>query len=1010
MRKSKWPWPANRNKTTGCGTGKLIVLLLLLSFSFALQADDIEIYLSPPATPVPPNILFVIDESGAMQDGKLRKVMSALTADDGILGEDANLNINAAFMSFNSDTASETDDEDVETDRIRVLSDFKNLEDKNTRSKIASAVEALNSIGGSPIVNAISVAIAWFDNNIVESKVAAAKEYASPLKSRQDNAKESWCVPNAMVLLTAGTPDRSSSTTETRYRSIACDVTAPFSSAADQPGLCAQEIAEWAYQTDLMPEEAFPGWKGKQHVVTHTVGIQTAERSEAERFLQNIAYRGGGRYSQGQTASSATAAVKQIVDELSTSIPYSYTPPAIPYNPDRAAIDDGFIYVPVFNPEAGVFWKGNLLKYKTGSDEKGNRFIRDRSGKDVFSDDFLFNTGLQDYWLTDHDGDGGVSSKMTSATTRNLYSWLQGENRDLSDIPAGSSISPNRVHADNSRISSSMLGVINAGERLKLLNWVNWQDSPQDSEINKAVRGNPDAIGIMPMGAPLHSKPVVVNYKNENDLVLINTTDGILHAFNAGGDTAGGGEELWAFIPQQLLADLAHLKRNPPSSIPHYGLDGPLTVYETIDYGVTRKFAVFGMRRGGRSLFALDISNRTAPVMAWQIDAASSAGFDRLGQTWSAPQFLSMELNGSAARDVLVFGGGYDPLQDKQTTRTDDSFGNAVFVIDAVSGVRLAYFSANENADNSGFQLQIDSMKNGILGVLPVDINSNGISDRLYAADVAGRIFRIDIPDSSFSDTTISGGLIADINNSGEGFQRFFTAPEVAYYSRGSERFLAILIGSGFLPQPLNNTVTDRFYMIKDTAIWSAPKNTNGEIEYVSIDENDLYDASDNRIQDGSVSEINQSKTELSGSSGWYINLIAGGVKQKVFSKPRVFNSVISFTGFQGERSESGDRCTASSSMGKGSIYAIKLVDGTAVLDMNEDDTLDASDRSKTLPSSGIPPAAVVVSTDIEADRDKEDSDSPAIGPGNTLRLPNRFIPFSWEEVIDQYPPTRAQK
>ncbi len=998
MEQSKWPWPANRNKATGCSTGRFTALLILLGFSFALQADDIEIYLSPPVTPVPPNILFVIDESDTMQDGQLRKVMSALSADDGILGDDANLNINAALMSFNSDTALEADDEDVEKDRIRVLSDFKNLEDNNTRSKIASAVEDLNSIGGSPIVNAISAAAGWFENNIFETRVPAAKEYASPLKSRQSNAKENFCTPNAMVLLSAGIPDSSGSTTETRYRSIACDVTAPFSSAGNQAGLCAQEIAQWAYRTDLMPEDVFPGWKGKQHVVTHTVGIQTAESSEAELFLQTIAYRGGGKYFRGETAFSVTTDLKKIVDELSTTIPYSYAPPAIPYNPDRAAIDDGFIYVPVFSPEVGIFWKGNLLKYKTGLDEKGNPFIRDRNGKAVFSDDFIFNTGLQDYWLA------------TNATTRKLYTWLQEENRELSDIPSGSSISPNRVHADNSRISSSMLGVINDAERIEILNWVNWQDSPQDSENAKAPGGNSDASGIMPMGAPLHTKPVVVSYKNKNALVLINTTDGILHAFDAGGDTPGGGDELWAFIPQQLLADLAHLKRNPPSSIPHYGLDGPLIVYETIDNNVARKFAVFGMRRGGRSLFALDISNRTAPRMAWQIDAASSAGFDRLGQTWSTPRLLSMELNGGAAKEVLVFGGGYDPLQDKQSTRTDDNYGNAVFVIDALSGERLAYFSADEDTDNSGFKLQIDSMKNGIIGVLPVDINSNGISDRLYAADVAGRIFRIDIPDSGFSDTTISGGMIADINSSGEGFQRFFTAPEVAYYSRGSDRFLAILIGSGFLPQPLNNTVTDRFYMIKDTAIWSAPQNKNGEIEYLSIGENDLYDASDNRIQDGTVSEINQSKIELAGSSGWYIKLIANGVKQKVFSEPRVFNSVISFTSFQGERSESDDRCTASSSMGRNSIYAIKLVDGSAVLDINEDDTLDASDRSKTLPSSGIPPAAVVVSTDIKTDGEKEDADEPAIGPGSTLRLPNRFLPLSWEEVIDQYPPTRAQK
>ena len=367
-----------------------------------------------------------------------------------------------------------------------------------------------------------------------------------------------------------------------------------------------------------------------------------------------------------------------------------------------------------------------------------------------------------------------------------------------------------------------------------------------------------------------------------------------------------------------------------------------------------------------------------------------------------------MELNGSAGKDVLVFGGGYDPSQDNTSLRTDDNYGNAIFVIDAINGERLAYFSADSSTDSSSFSLQIGSMKNGIIGILPVDVNSNGVTDRLYATDVGGRIFRIDIPDSAFSDTTISGGMIADINDRGEGFKRFFNAPEVAYYSRGSERFLAILIGSGFIPQPLKNTVTDRFYMIKDTAVWTAPRNSKGEIEYISIGEGELYDASNNLIQEGSESEIIQAGTELAGKSGWYINLIDNGVKQKVFSKARIFNSVISFTSFQAKRTESEDICAATSSMGDNSLYAIKLIDGTAVLDINEDNDLDASDRSKKLRSSGYPATPVIITP--PANNDSNGKGLTIIGPGNTFRLPDRFFPLSWEEVIDQYPPTYPQK
>ena len=74
----------------------------------------------------------------------------------------------------------------------------------------------------------------------------------------------------------------------------------------------------------------------------------------------------------------------------------------------------------------------------------------------------------------------------------------------------------------------------------------------------------------------------------------------------------------------------------------------------------TRKYVAMTMRRGGRDIYVLDITDINKPKMAWEIIGGTTTGFERLGQTWSEIQFLRMELNGAEARDVLVFGGGYD--------------------------------------------------------------------------------------------------------------------------------------------------------------------------------------------------------------------------------------------------------------------------------------------------------------------------------------------------------------
>ena len=218
------------------------------------------------------------------------------------------------------------------------------------------------------------------------------------------------------------------------------------------------------------------------------------------------------------------------------------------------------------------------------------------------------------------------------------------------------------------------------------------------------------------------------------------------------------------------------------------------------------------MRRGGRNIYTLDITDRGAPKMAWEIiggtgdSSAPASDFSRLGQTWSKPQLVKMELNGAAAKDVLVFGGGYNPRQDDETSRTDDGYGNAIYVVDAQTGQRLAYFSHDTTTDTTNNILKVTNMKNGVIGMLTVDINNNGVVDRLYASGVGGRMFRIDIPDNNFTSTTIKGGVIADVNDGSdddEGFQRFFSAPEkFAYYSRGGVTYLTILIGSGFSAQP----------------------------------------------------------------------------------------------------------------------------------------------------------------------------------------------------------------
>ena len=60
------------------------------------------------------------------------------------------------------------------------------------------------------------------------------------------------------------------------------------------------------------------------------------------------------------------------------------------------------------------------------------------------------------------------------------------------------------------------------------------------------------------------------------------------------------------------------------------------------------------MRRGGRFIYALDVTDPDQPKFLWTRSNAS-AGYGELGQTWSEPKVRKVR---ATSNPVLIFGGG----------------------------------------------------------------------------------------------------------------------------------------------------------------------------------------------------------------------------------------------------------------------------------------------------------------------------------------------------------------
>ncbi len=96
--------------------------------------------------------------------------------------------------------------------------------------------------------------------------------------------------------------------------------------------------------------------------------------------------------------------------------------------------------------------------------------------------------------------------------------------------------------------------------------------------------------------------------------------------------------------------------------------------------------AFLASRRGGNNIYALELSDITAnlviPRFLWRIQGGTG-DFARLGQTWSKPKLIDIAINDGSTtqiKEVLVFGGGYDPVLDNRTIYfPDDNGGNDFF-------------------------------------------------------------------------------------------------------------------------------------------------------------------------------------------------------------------------------------------------------------------------------------------------------------------------------------------
>ena len=522
-------------------------------------------------------------------------------------------------------------------------------------------------------------------------------------------------------------------------------------------------------------------------------------------------------------------------------------------------------------------------------------------------------------------------------------------------------------------IVATLTGTANKDE---LIRWVRGENRQLDDNPSTAGAANTYVRGYL-HGDVVHSRPAIVNYNrngDDNDVVVFyGANDGIFHAAQGGRGSAGG-NELWGFIPSEFFKKFTRLYSEQPlidnansATAKSYFMDGPIATY-TLDVNNDGKlksadgdkvYLYMSARRGGRFIYALDVSDPATPKMLWSVNS-STAGFAELGQTWGEGKVTKLR---GYTNPVLVLTAGYDATANDAATQGTATMGRGVFMIDAITGAPI--WHAGKTAVTSPPSGMTSVAVTGMDYAIPadaavIDSDADGYADRLYLADTGGNIWRANIS------ALTSGGVpdkaawtvdkLASLGGTGSDARKFLFVPDVVAFDGPPTTIDSILIGSGDREHPFDVSIQNRFYMIKDSHALTARPATG-----VVIHESDLFDATNDAIQVGTTVQQTAAALALASASGWFVTL---GTGEKVVT-PSVTLAGSTIFGTNLPESTVSTATSCSSGLGEARIYTVGFKDATSKIDQPVDGVLGANDRYSTVPGGGLPPPPVAISVEI---------------------------------------------
>jgi type IV pilus assembly protein PilY1 len=579
-------------------------------------------------------------------------------------------------------------------------------------------------------------------------------------------------------------------------------------------GFYLDDIALFMRTNDFRPD-----LDGDQFIDTYTVGFTTG--TLANNLLQKTADVGNGIFF---FANDAETLAESIVDAFSDIVAkaQSFTAATVPAT--RTAAGDS-LYVTQFVPsENSPWWQGHLRAFEITSageihDATGACALQDPNAPaECYTGPFI--PGAPAFW------DAG--DEIPAPAARELYT---------SRVAAGV---PQRVNFDKATMDAATLGVTYPPSA-SYPNSTALNAEGLTDEIVENVRGCELGTGVTDgslVGTPaacferawrlgdiFHSNPLVVGspsfflsepsyaafsaiYNQRDQVIYAGTNDGFLRGFHAGdwdaglnppGHDRGTGTELFGFMPWAGRQNIRHVPVDT-NGRDYYMVDGspaaadvwmyssPTQATKAADGSEWKTVVVSGMRQGGSTWAALDITDPTAasyPGYLWEFppENAAAALLGYVGESWSDPVITKIRVkvgtddNGGVGyeRWVMIVTGGYDESGDPNIPATYNpagTEGRAIMIVDMKTGELLAakyYDPAAVAGDPQRDMLYAMPSTPGVY-----DIDFDGYADVIYVGDLGGQVFKWVIHPIAEDRVNDGSGVLTQ---PGWTFRKFFTAP-----------------------------------------------------------------------------------------------------------------------------------------------------------------------------------------------------------------------------------------